>query len=182
MSESVREVPSWWAQREPAESATASRLRSLGSRLEALKPALPPVPSAEALKALGATPGKATAGVLTPKSGRVCVTGASGFIALHLTQQLCEAGYTVVAAVRAPPCEGSPLALLVGRYVSLSVVDGCDLLRPGSYDAAIAGCVGVFHTASPFFPARDSEAGFDELVVPAVRGTRNVLEACAKAR
>lgn len=32
----------------------------------------------------------------------------------------------------------------------LEVFDGCDLLAPRSFDAAVAGCDAVMHTASPF--------------------------------
>ncbi|MBA0742980.1 hypothetical protein Gogos_005705, partial [Gossypium gossypioides] len=44
-----------------------------------------------------------------------------------------------------------------------------DLLEEGSFDDAIMGCQGVFHTASP-----------EEIVEPAVKGTVNVLGSCKK--
>lgn len=55
----------------------------------------------------------------------------------------------------------------------------------GSFDQAIEGCVGVFHTASPFYPASDKGDGIDivgwnELVIPAYVGTKTVLEACQR--
>lgn len=54
-----------------------------------------------------------------------------------------------------------------------------NLLEQGSFDAAVAGCDGVFHTASPFLrPGNDPQA---ELIDPAVKGTLNVLASCAKA-
>ncbi|GJS85224.1 peptidase C48, SUMO/sentrin/Ubl1 [Tanacetum coccineum] len=49
-----------------------------------------------------------------------------------------------------------------------------DLLEEGSFDAAIDGCDGVFHTASPFFNTK-------ELIEPALKGTPNVLGSCSKA-
>ncbi|KAF3648582.1 hypothetical protein FXO38_18104 [Capsicum annuum] len=53
-----------------------------------------------------------------------------------------------------------------------------DLLEEQSFDAAIQGCEGVFHTASPIsFTAKSKE----ELVEPAVKGTLNVLGSCAKS-
>ena len=55
---------------------------------------------------------------------------------------------------------------------SLELVEA-DLLTPGSFDAAVAGCAFLFHCASPFFiDAADPQA---QLVEPAVAGTRNVL-------
>ncbi|TQD91619.1 hypothetical protein C1H46_022802 [Malus baccata] len=53
-----------------------------------------------------------------------------------------------------------------------------NLLEEGSFDAAVDGCEGVFHTASPVqFSATDPQA---ELIDPAVKGTLNVLKSCVK--
>ncbi|CAN6697010.1 unnamed protein product [Malus baccata var. baccata] len=53
-----------------------------------------------------------------------------------------------------------------------------NLLEEGSFDAAVDGCEGVFHTASPVqFSAIDPQA---ELIDPAVKGTLNVLKSCVK--
>lgn len=50
---------------------------------------------------------------------------------------------------------------------------------PGSFDQAVAGAECVIHTASPYvIDAPDPQL---DLVDPAVNGTRNVLEACAKS-
>ena len=46
----------------------------------------------------------------------------------------------------------------------------------GSFDAAIKGCEAVLHTASPFYMAGGSK---EKLVEPAMKGTANVLGACA---
>lgn len=148
---------------------------------------LPPVPTSEELRALGATPGPTKLRTpLTPQSGRVCVTGGSGFIAMHLVSQLLAKGYEVVATVRSEA--RAPQVRALGDLFpgKLTVVGGCDLLKEGSFDGAIAGCVAVYHTASPFYPAQDkgagvSAAGFEELVLPAVLGTRQVLESCQLA-
>ncbi|KAB1226401.1 Cinnamoyl-CoA reductase 1 [Morella rubra] len=54
-----------------------------------------------------------------------------------------------------------------------------NLLEESSFDAAIQGCDGVFHTASPFYnDVKDPQA---ELLDPAVKGTLNVLKSCAKS-
>jgi len=144
---------------------------------------LGPLPTADELLSFGATPDRSKSGPLTPDCGPVCVTGASGFIALHIVSSLLEKGYSVVAAVRVSskaPQLSAWAELFPGKLV---VIEGCDLLVPGSFNQAITGCVGVFHTASPFFPANDkglgvSAAGWHDLVIPAVMGTRNVLNAC----
>ncbi len=52
-----------------------------------------------------------------------------------------------------------------------------DLLTPRAFEAAVAGCDYVFHTASPYVIAvKDPQR---DLVDPAVIGTKNVLAACA---
>lgn len=48
----------------------------------------------------------------------------------------------------------------------------------GSFDDAIMGCHGVFHTASPVIkPTSDPKA---EILDPAMKGTLNVLQSCKK--
>lgn len=53
-----------------------------------------------------------------------------------------------------------------------------NLLEEGSFEAAVEGCEGVFHTASPFY--HDVTDPQVELLDPAVKGTLNVLNSCAK--
>ncbi|KAL3717131.1 hypothetical protein ACJRO7_008675 [Eucalyptus globulus] len=89
----------------------------------------------------------------------VGVTGGSGYIASWLVKLLLQRGYTVKATVRNPETKA-------------------DLLEEGSFASAVNGCEAVFHTASPvLLSASDPQR---ELVDPAVRGTLNVLRACAK--
>lgn len=110
----------------------------------------------------------------------VCVTGASGYIASWLVKFLLQRGYTVKASVRDPnnPKKTDHLLKLDGAKERLHLFKA-DLLEDGSFDAAVDGCEGVFHTASPFYHAvTDPQA---ELIDPAVKGTLNVLGSCSKA-
>ncbi|XP_040995254.1 phenylacetaldehyde reductase-like [Juglans microcarpa x Juglans regia] len=110
----------------------------------------------------------------------VCVTGASGYIASWLVKFLLQRGYTVRASVRDPndPKKTSHLLALDGAKERLHLFKA-NLLEEGSFDAAIQGCEGVFHTASPFYhDVKDPEA---ELLDPAVKGTLNVLNSCTKS-
>jgi cinnamoyl-CoA reductase len=59
----------------------------------------------------------------------------------------------------------------------LTIFDGVDLLTAEAFEGAMAGCEAVLHTASPFFFNGGTE---NSLVVPAVTGTRNVLDSCRK--
>ncbi|XP_048551299.1 phenylacetaldehyde reductase-like isoform X2 [Triticum urartu] len=110
----------------------------------------------------------------------VCVTGASGYIASWLVKLLLHRGYTVRATVRdtADPKRTLHLQALDGAKDRLHLFKA-SLLEEGSFDAAVAGCDCVFHTASPFYHnVKDPKA---ELLDPAVNGTLNVLRSCKKA-
>ncbi|RYR69603.1 hypothetical protein Ahy_A03g016163 [Arachis hypogaea] len=80
----------------------------------------------------------------------VCVTGASGYIASWIVNFLLQRGYTVRATVRDPsdPKKVEHLLKLNGAKERLHLFKA-DLLEEGSFDSAIEGCDGVFHTASP---------------------------------
>ncbi|KAJ4826233.1 hypothetical protein Tsubulata_032290, partial [Turnera subulata] len=109
----------------------------------------------------------------------VCVTGGSGYIASWLIKHLLQRGYTVKATVRdtSDPKKTDHLLALDGAKERLQLFNA-NLLEEGSFDAAVDGCEGVFHTASPvtFFPT-DPQA---EVLDPAVKGTLNVLKSCAR--
>ncbi|KAK4842041.1 hypothetical protein QYF36_014786 [Acer negundo] len=110
----------------------------------------------------------------------VCVTGASGYIASWLVKLLLEHGYTVRATVRDPddPKKTQHLLSLDGAKERLDIFKA-SLSEEGSFDSAIDGCEGVFHTASPVvFSTNDPQA---DIVDAAVNGTLNVLKSCAKA-
>lgn len=111
--------------------------------------------------------------------GKVCVTGASGFLASWLIKRLLLSGYQVIGTVRDPENEKKLAHLwnLEGAKERLQLVKA-DLMEMGSFDDAIFGCHGVFHTASPVLrPSSDPKI---EILEPAVEGTLNVLRSCKK--
>ncbi|XP_058752367.1 cinnamoyl-CoA reductase CAD2-like isoform X3 [Vicia villosa] len=111
----------------------------------------------------------------------VCVTGASGYIASWIVKFLLQRRYTVRATVRdlaGNPKKVDHLTKLDGAKERLHLFKA-DLLEEGSFDSAVEGCDGVFHTASPVrVVVKDPQV---ELIDPAVKGTLNVLKSCAKS-
>ncbi|CAN6216278.1 unnamed protein product [Urochloa humidicola] len=117
-----------------------------------------------------------------PPPATVCVTGAGGFVASWLVERLLAAGrYTVHGTVRDPgDAKNAHLAALGGAAERLRLFRA-DVLDSAAVAAAVAGCVGVFHVASPV-PAHAISDPEAQLLAPAVTGTMNVLKACSEAK
>lgn len=110
---------------------------------------------------------------------RVCVTGASGYVASWIVKLLLERGYIVHATVRNINDETKTkhLVELEGAKTRLELFEA-NLLEEGSFDKAIHGCCGVFHTASPvLFDTPNPQV---DIIDPALKGTLNVLASCTK--
>ncbi|KAG9455555.1 hypothetical protein H6P81_000063 [Aristolochia fimbriata] len=109
----------------------------------------------------------------------VCVTGASGYLASWLIKRLLQSGYRVRGTVRDPGNHKklSHLWSLEGAEERLELVKA-DLMSEGSFDDAVMGCEGVFHTASPVIGVKSNPK--DEILDPAIKGTLNVLRSCKK--
>ncbi|CAL5383281.1 unnamed protein product [Camellia sinensis] len=117
---------------------------------------------------------------MAEEKGTVCVTGAGGYVASWLVKLLLSNGYSIHGTVRDPHDEkNSHLKKLEKASEKLKLFK-VDLLDYNSLSAAITGCVGVFHVASPVPPGSlpDPEV---QLIEPAVKGTLNVLKACSEA-
>ncbi|XP_018682668.2 tetraketide alpha-pyrone reductase 2 [Musa acuminata AAA Group] len=110
-----------------------------------------------------------------------CVTGGTGFIASHLIRELLSRGHTVRATVRDTEdvARVGFLWSMGGAKERLKLVKA-DLLVDGSFDLAVDGVDGVFHTASPVFVPQDQNVQ-QALIDPAIQGTTNVLKSCSKA-
>ncbi|XP_021821850.1 cinnamoyl-CoA reductase 1-like [Prunus avium] len=106
----------------------------------------------------------------------VCVTGAGGFIASWIVKLSLERGYIVRGTLRNPDDpKNAHLRELEGAQDRLTLRKA-DLLDYESLKEAINGCDGVFHTASPV--TDDPE----QMMEPAVNGTKNVIVAAAEAK
>nr|KJB48070.1 hypothetical protein B456_008G053000 [Gossypium raimondii] len=110
-----------------------------------------------------------------------CVTGGTGFIAAYLVKSLLEKGCFVRTTVRDPGDAEKVgfLMELAGAKERLKIMKA-DLTEDGSFDEAIQGVVGVFHTASPVLVPYDQNIQAT-LIDPCIKGTLNVLRSCSKA-
>jgi dihydroflavonol-4-reductase len=100
------------------------------------------------------------------------VTGANGHLGYNICRLLAERGEPVRAMIRAT-ADPKPLEVL-----GVAVARG-DILDAASTAAAVEGAGRVYHTAAGFLMwAKDPER---EIIRPSVDGTRNVVEAAAKA-
>jgi dihydroflavonol-4-reductase len=111
---------------------------------------------------------------------RVLVTGISGYIGQHVGAELLRQGYEVVGSVRSTAKVDPTRKAIetVAPVDNLSFVEA-DLLSDNGWDEAIAGCTYVMHVASPF--VMSAPADENELITPAVEGTKRVILAAQRA-
>lgn len=110
-----------------------------------------------------------------------CVTGGTGFIAAYLVKRLLEDGHCVRTTVRDPGDVEKVGFLweLSGAKERLKIMKA-DLMVEGSFDEAVQGVDGVFHTASPVLVPYDENIKAT-LIDPCINGTLNVLRSCSKS-
>lgn len=118
---------------------------------------------------------------VTPESGPVAVTGASGYVGSHVVGALLRRGFDVRACVTDPgnPDKVDHLKELAAETPGSLTLHRANLLEPGSYDEPFAGCAAVLHvgTAMAYGGANDSRQVYEG----AVEGTRRVLDSARKA-
>jgi len=111
----------------------------------------------------------------------ILVTGGTGYLGSWVVQKLLSKGYSVRVPVRNKQNKDkySHLLELAKDYPDKLSLFEADLLSSGSFDDAAEGAHAIIHMASPFtLRFKDAEK---DLILPAVNGTRNVLNAASKS-
>ena len=110
----------------------------------------------------------------------VLVTGVTGFIGLHCVHQLIQAGHHVHGTLRSKSREHEVRESLKRANLADSnlVLFECDLLGDSGWNDAVRGCDYILHVASPFIAGIPDHE--DDLIKPAVAGTKKVLELAAQ--
>lgn len=109
----------------------------------------------------------------------VVITGVSGYLGSHVALVfLKDGGYNVVGTVRDTknPKKIEPLQKAFGDHFAQLTLVEADLNDEKSIFKAIEGAEYVVHTASPF-PLKNPKHE-NELIIPAVNGTKAVMSAC----
>ncbi|CCG81033.1 Ketoreductase [Taphrina deformans PYCC 5710] len=110
------------------------------------------------------------------KGSLILVTGTTGYIAAHVTQQLLEGGYKVRGTARDPESDKSQFLkdLFKQHGSNFEIVKAGDLEEDNVFDEAVKDVEGIIHIASPFhFNATDP---YKDLINPAVKGTQSLLD------
>ncbi|KAH6957899.1 dihydroflavonol-4-reductase [Ilyonectria sp. MPI-CAGE-AT-0026] len=105
----------------------------------------------------------------------VLVTGATGLVGAHVVECLLKKGFKVRAVVRSRTKAQRMVDSQKNFADRLDFYYIDDLTTPGVFQDAMADIDGVIHLASPLnYQVADKE---NELIVPAIKGVRSILEA-----
>lgn len=113
---------------------------------------------------------------------QVLITGASGYLGSWIVREFLAEGWNVIGSVRdiSRTEKVGHLEKLAHRLPGSLELLEADLLEEGSFDAAARRVSVVVHAASPFLVG-EVENPREQLLRPAVEGTRNVLQAALRS-
>ena len=113
--------------------------------------------------------------------GKVLVTGASGYVALHCIFELLKNGYRVKGSLRDLYREDEVRNSLGSKFNNNNL-EFCklNLLNDEGWDDAASDCDYLFHIASPCFVEEPKNE--KDLITPALEGTLRALNAAHKSK
>jgi nucleoside-diphosphate-sugar epimerase len=119
-----------------------------------------------------------TADRALPEGSLVVVSGANGFIASHVVDQLIQAGYRVRGTVRSLGRAAWVKDYFSEKYGAdkIELVEVPDMGAPSAFDRVVAGAAGFIHVATPVMQSVDP----NKAVPTVVNGALNMLSAAAK--
>ena len=111
----------------------------------------------------------------------VLLTGISGFIGLYCAKELLDSGFTVRGTIRSKHKEQAVCDTMKSNNVNIENLEFelLDLNSDSGWDQSMKGIDYVMHVASPFRIANPKSE--NEMILPAVEGTKRVLHAADKA-
>lgn len=115
-----------------------------------------------------------------PSAQTILVTGANGYVTLHVIKSLLEKGYNVRGTVRSQKAADKVRTALPQYWgTRLETVFVTDLTKPESYrDALDEGIAGVIHAASPVHG--DVQDNVRDMLGPAIKGATAILDAVSQ--
>lgn len=116
--------------------------------------------------------------IMSDVTRTVLVTGANGYLALHVIDQLLKKGYHVCGTVRSEKAERTVRDTFPAFFGSkLRTAFVRDLTKPEDFEEAFTRDIfGVIHVASP--APSVVQDNVRDMLDPAVKGATSVLEAC----
>jgi nucleoside-diphosphate-sugar epimerase len=103
---------------------------------------------------------------MTPRSERILVTGATGYIGSNLASRLLHKDYTEVRALVRDPSRATDLA-----DQGAKIIQG-DLTDPSTLGPAVAGVTCIYHTAAWV----DEQGAREQMWAVNVEGTRHLID------
>ena len=118
---------------------------------------------------------------MNSNQGKVLVTGASGYIALHCISELLNNGYKVKGSLRNLNREDEVRKSLSTKFNNNNL-EFCklNLLNDEGWEDAASDCDFLFHIASPCFIEEPKDE--NEIITPALEGTLRALRAAHKSK
>jgi dihydroflavonol-4-reductase len=111
---------------------------------------------------------------------KVLVTGITGYIGQHCAAELLRQGYEVIGTIRSRS-KASATKNAIARVAPVQNLSfsEADLLSDKGWSEAMKDCTYVLHVASPFLLEEPKDE--DEMIAPAVEGTKRVMAAAQMA-